>query len=285
MTLLEAAQAENTRHAAVLYALGGISVIPLVGKKCPISWREYQRKAAQPNTVARWASQGWLQNVGIVCGQVSRLVVIDLDGLSAVALFEKQFPELLDTFTVLTGSGTGRHFYLAPVHMPPTTRVMGLPEGNIELRAKGCYVVAPPSIHPETGAAYCVERAMPVKQVQDLRAVQNWIMRLLRAKRPTKRLPTPKRGGPVRSWHPMNARLIQHIGRELLSKGYEVKGAFLFGQCLFPERHKNGDAHASFGFDMQRGRAHCFACGFIPTIDVCRRLGIDVNQYGGLWEK
>ncbi len=184
MNICMAASRASAASAAYAYASLGISVIPLVGKRAAIRWSPFRHHVARTNEIQTWQSRRQLQNVGIVCGRVSKLVVVDLDGLQAVAAFEKQFPDLLDTFTVLTGSGKGKHLYYAPAIIPATTRATGLDMGNVELRSDGCYVVAPPSIHPETFRPYILERALPVKAVPDLESVVQWI-RSLTPKPPT----------------------------------------------------------------------------------------------------
>jgi hypothetical protein len=190
LTITEAAQAGSVYGAALGYAWLGISVIPLVGKIPTIrSWKRLQMERASLQKVADWERTGILLNVGIVCGSVSHLVVVDLDGPNAVATFEAAFPELLDTYTVKTGSGQGKHIYLRPYTMPSSLEAKDIPGGgNIELRANGRYVVAPPSVHPDTGQQYTVCRARPVLQVPNLTRLERWIREL---NRPT---PPPAKG-------------------------------------------------------------------------------------------
>jgi hypothetical protein len=47
--------------------------------------------------------------------------------------------------------------------------------GNIELRANGCYVIAPPSVHPISGQPYKVHSRTPIQRVDDLRMLTEWI--------------------------------------------------------------------------------------------------------------
>lgn len=186
MNLRYAAAQETTAAAAAWYAEYGLSVLPLVGKKPAVQWEERQIKRATSGLISAWNHRGLFGNVGIVCGAVSsNLVVIDLDGMAAVRAWEIRWPEYYDTFTVRTGSGIGKHVYLRPDVLPATTRACGLPNvGNIELRANGCYVVAPPSIHPDTGEFYAVENDAPVMRVRDLQKVAIWLIGLMEAKKP-----------------------------------------------------------------------------------------------------
>jgi hypothetical protein len=176
MSIFTASNLPAVRDAAVAYFYEGISVLPLTGKKAVIGWEERQREVAIPEQIHDWHKRGLLQNVGIVCGRVSHnLVVMDLDGQAAIETFERTFPYLLDTFTVLTGSGKGRHLYYRVDDLPPTTRLVYAGHQAIELRANGCYVVAPPSIHPETHAPYRPMFSAPIKRLPNMNGLKHWL--------------------------------------------------------------------------------------------------------------
>jgi hypothetical protein len=176
---LKAANHNVVIAAAYAYSIAGYSTIPLTGKKCPIKWEAYQQRRADVMQIKQWEQKYLLRNIGIVCGAVSNnLVVIDLDSQDAVALYERTFPALLKTFAVRTGSGHGKHYYYHVDQLPPTIRLMGLIRdirGNIELRANGCYVVAPPSIHPDTGYKYLIANALPVMTLPSMENVTAWL--------------------------------------------------------------------------------------------------------------
>lgn len=176
MSMYAASTCPTVRESACAYFHEGLSVIPLTGKEAKIKWSIYQEEVAIPQTINRWARTGVLNNVGIVCGKVSHnLVVVDLDGLSAIEAFEAKFPYLLNTFTVLTGSGAGKHLYYRVESLPPTTRISYPNHQGIELRADGCYVVAPPSLHPKTHAAYRPQSSEPIKELPHLEEVKRWL--------------------------------------------------------------------------------------------------------------
>lgn len=169
--LLNAATAKTMLQSALLYRELELSVIPVEGKMCKIAWARYQTELPAMSHIHNWQHFGQLSGVAIVCGKVSgNLVVIDLDGGDAIVEFNTAFPEWLDTYTVYTGSGKGRHYYFYVDDLPPTTRVKGF-----ELRANGCYVVAPPSLHPDTGKAYYPLQNLPIKRVPNMIAIADWI--------------------------------------------------------------------------------------------------------------
>lgn len=176
MSLFTQLSSLNVRQAAISYFYEGISVIPVTGKQAKINWAIYQQELAIPEKINQWARSGLLQNVAIVCGEVSKnLVVMDLDGGAACEAFERQFPYLLDTFTVATGSGKGKHYYYRVESLPPTTR-LGFPDHQgIEMRANGCYVVAAPSIHPDTHNPYRPISSEPIKKLVHMEDVKRWL--------------------------------------------------------------------------------------------------------------
>jgi len=139
---------------ALALAERGYSVIPCRGKVASVNWQPYQHRRAAPDEIEAWARAGVLENIAIVLGEVSGVFAMDLDGDEAVSAWHGFFGEAR-TVTVRSGSGHGHHVYFRPDGgMPKTTRVLHHRAGNIELRAAGCYVVAPPSVHPVTGKRY-----------------------------------------------------------------------------------------------------------------------------------
>jgi hypothetical protein len=182
--MVVAGQSATVLAAAVAYAALGISVIPCQGKVASLpSWHEFQERIAMPAEIRRWDRAGRLENVAIVCGRVSgNLVVVDLDSRAAMAAYSNRFPELMETYTVL--STKGAHLYYRVDDLPPTTRLLDAELGNIELRANGCYVVAPPSIHPASRRRYAVCRSADIMRLPHMRAVVDWIKELIAQKRP-----------------------------------------------------------------------------------------------------
>lgn len=171
LEIWEAAKQPSLLMAALAYARLGMSVITTKGKLASVHWIPQQKQRATAEQIQYWHKRGLMHGIGIVCGAVSNnLVVMDLDGLQSVTNFEFEFPELLDTYTVVSGSGKGKHIYWHAEKLPPTTRVKGF-----ELRANEMYVVVPPSIHPETKQPYTVEKAVEVAYVHDLDRVVEFI--------------------------------------------------------------------------------------------------------------
>lgn len=178
----KAKHADDTQAAAVLYAGGGWSVIPVEahGKRPLLAWLEFQQRIASASEIASWFHKWPDANVGIVTGYVSQIVVVDIDpqhgGTESLEAMERAQGTLPRTLEVHTGGG-GRHLYFAYPPVRLHNRV-GIRPG-IDLRSDGGYVVAPPSVHP-SGERY---RWLPGQGPQDLspEPLPAWLLEATRA--------------------------------------------------------------------------------------------------------
>jgi hypothetical protein len=142
--------------AAASYLARGWSVLPLrrAEKRPLILWEALQQRRADAATLAQWFARWPQANIGIVTGEISNLIVLDVDpkhgGDDSLAELERRFGKLPQTVEARTGGG-GRHLYFAHPGGLVLNRV-GLRQG-IDLRGDGGYVVAPPSRHP-SGTLY-----------------------------------------------------------------------------------------------------------------------------------
>jgi hypothetical protein len=123
--------------AALGYSRRGWPVLPVrAGGKDPLTRHGVKDASIDPRTVARWWRRWPSANVAIACG-LPGPQVLDVDdveaGAGALAATEGA-PEV--------ATAKGRHRYLAG----QARRTIDLGFG--ELRGRGGYVVAPPSIHP-----------------------------------------------------------------------------------------------------------------------------------------
>lgn len=124
--------------------------------KHPIdAWRKFQEKPAPKKLIENvWFKRDPLPNVGIVCGAVSGLVVIDEDAIGAA-----NHLDLPPTLTATTHHGR-RHFYFKhPGHTLPTS-IRFAP--NVDLKGDGGYVVAPPSRHASGETYAWVDFTVPL---------------------------------------------------------------------------------------------------------------------------
>lgn len=145
------AELKTTLDYARWYVSKGFSVIPLKPKsKIPAldSWKEFQTRRPTDEELNKWFGNGSNNNIGIVTGKISGLAVIDFDSQKAVQFAkDNNFPQ-----TPLVKTAKGYHAYCKSKDgVSNFQKRDDLPD--IDLRAAGGYVVAPPSIH-ESGNPY-----------------------------------------------------------------------------------------------------------------------------------
>lgn len=143
-------------EAGVLYMRAGLDVLALNGKS-PNG--RYHR----PNMTPAWGpfedandprwekacSHAQTTGVGIVIPK--HLCVIDIDGEAGAETFMRLVGHVPETGIARTGrAGGGLHLWFAS---PNVIRSMKLSE-KLEIKGHGGYVVAPPSIHPDSGDPY-----------------------------------------------------------------------------------------------------------------------------------
>lgn len=145
MTLAESAQ---------VYLDNGFNVMPLHGKRPTGEWAELQRRRVDGPRLINYLNQNPNLNLGIVCGELSGITVVDVDihegfSFEAFDTFLAKYPTPL---VVQTGSG-GWHLYYGyqKVKNAVKIKIEGL---ALDVRSQGGYVVCPPSIHPDTKQQY-----------------------------------------------------------------------------------------------------------------------------------
>lgn len=150
----------------------GYSVIPIRGdlsssepKKPTMKWRAFQKRIADVRDLDTMFD-GRAGALGIVCGQVSRLVVIDFDDHFRYQRFCRQLPQFASSYTVKTKRGY--HVYYRTGARVPSHQFEG---GDI--KGEKSYVVAAPSV-----IAGCEYRAVNGAAVMALE--EDEVVRVLR---------------------------------------------------------------------------------------------------------
>ena len=178
--------------AALGYLTRGWSVIPLKpSAKTPlVNWVEFQTRRASEAEVRLWFGRFPYANVGIVCGDISGILVLDIDprngGEESISQLERDgnlipWPGMV----VDTGGGGGHIYFTCP---PGTHKSSGFRPG-LDLQANGSYVVAPPSIHPTTGKSYILRAG--TEGVTPL-APPEWLLNLAAAPKKAEATPVPE---------------------------------------------------------------------------------------------
>lgn len=170
----------STLDHALFYASRGWRVFPIAPrkKKPPlVKWRE--ESTTDERTIRTWWQVTPMANVGIMCGRESGFVVLDVDAdkggnESLLALIATNAP-LPDTPESLTGSG-GRHilFKHPGIEVGNSANYIG---AGLDFRGDGGYIVAPPSIHPDTGRRYEWELSSRPSKIP-LADIPDWLLQL-----------------------------------------------------------------------------------------------------------
>ncbi len=175
MRAIDSSASHNNKlsvESAALYALfyhyNSFNVIPLSpGEKKPAveSWQEYAKRGqTREEVIALFEKPG---NIAVICGDVSgSLVVLDFDDPRQYELFIERVgqssPQLLQPLQHsdfrryklwIAKTGKGYHVYLR-LPLGEDAGFGRTQADNVEVRGNNHYVVAPPSVHPETRKPY-----------------------------------------------------------------------------------------------------------------------------------
>ena len=143
------------KETALKYADMGLAVFPLIPKeKKPLTENGFKNATTDPGKIEEWWTIHPDANIGIATGEMSGgLVVIDMDidkekdkdGYhSFLEWCKANFLVLPDSWMSITGRG-GYHLMFKSSFPVPSK--IGWIE-DVDIRANGGYIVAPPSIHP-----------------------------------------------------------------------------------------------------------------------------------------
>jgi hypothetical protein len=161
---------EKIREVGLYFLNQGINLIPLPwGRKDSplVSWKKYQSEKVTPEQLDKWLNnKKWISehggvNLAVICGKVSKLIVLDFDVKESYFGFLSTLPkELRDKVTsqcIIVETGKGFHVYIRPKNPEKIPNV--IPEGQkaklpgVSVRGEGSYAVAPGSLHP-SGVTY-----------------------------------------------------------------------------------------------------------------------------------
>jgi hypothetical protein len=132
------------------YVILDFSCFPVqyAGKRPMFSWEDYQHRQPTDEEIAAWCADYTRANVAIATGEVSGIVVVDVDNEEGKRNLEAggELP-----LTVCAKTAHGWHYYFAHPGFKLSNKARFI-EG-VDLRGDGGYVIAPPSVHP-SGAIY-----------------------------------------------------------------------------------------------------------------------------------
>ena len=132
-------------NAAISYVQNGLHIFPLMPcDKRPLTKNGFKDASDNIEDIYKWWGQYPDANIGLPTGELNNLVVVDIDGV-----YPPEWPPLQPTHVVKTAKG--HHYYYAypeGFDIRSRTKIDGY---DIDVRANGGYVVAPPSYHPNGG--------------------------------------------------------------------------------------------------------------------------------------
>lgn len=141
------------KEHALAYQQAGFSVIPVKRDKRPLlPWTRYQTTRASPEEIDSWWNKWPEANIAIITGQISNLVVIDIDSPIGLEAYKAQFGEVHQTCRQNTGKPGALHLCFRPpsgVKLQNSSRTLP----DVDTRGDGGYIVAAPSVHL-SGAVY-----------------------------------------------------------------------------------------------------------------------------------
>jgi hypothetical protein len=217
-------------ETALAYARRGWSVIPIAGwgdkpKRFDSSktedgqWKRYQHEIADEKTIRKWFSDP-RTNIGLVCGKVSGLFVVDIDTAEGIEHAQRLGIDLKGDNVVKTAKGY--HVYYNGNDVPNTVRAIP----GIDTRGEGGYVVAPGSTTPDGKAYVWVNKTAPTRVPDVPRAVVSALSdRLITT---SEKAPTVGEGG-------RNDRVTKEVGR-LFGKGFDIHDVRTYAHAYNKDR-------------------------------------------------
>jgi Bifunctional DNA primase/polymerase, N-terminal len=149
--------------------------------KHPRSRHGLRDATADAAQIRAWWATWPNANVGVATG---RLVIVDVDGdhgRAALATLERAHRPLPPTLTAVTGRGVHLYFRAGAHRVANSAGRLG---AGLDVRGRGGYVVAPPSLHADGHRYRWSTRRRPAP-------LPRWLAELLTAARPARRAPLP----------------------------------------------------------------------------------------------
>jgi hypothetical protein len=156
--------ADTLLDHALSYVGSGLSVFPLRPRdKAPLIAKAdggngCHDATCDPDRIRAWWTRWPDANIGLAAGAAFWALDVDYggwdatepDGVTSVNALVERFGPLPPTVMQCTGGGGFQNFFQPDERVQNTAGILP----GLDARSTGGYVVAPPSVHPDTGAAY-----------------------------------------------------------------------------------------------------------------------------------
>jgi hypothetical protein len=239
-------------------------------------WGAYFAVGLRQSGLTRWKRGGAADVVALPA------LFVDVDDPSLEALARLQHTQPSPSCIVSSGGGYHAYWWLnEPTTDLNTARLLlrGLAEalgGDSLSVAQSLRVVGSGNTKPSRGNAMCSLLELHERRY----ALHNFAAYL---PSPSPR-PTLQRSQITTPYIP-SADLIALVVSALMQRGGKMHGDWVNGACPFPERHKNADQHASFGFNMRSAYGFCHVCGTLLLKDLCAALNVRPSDHNGTTRK
>jgi hypothetical protein len=182
-----------------LYRKLGFNVFPLKPKTKDQflfdSWKDFQTKTITEQGIAHFWPKDSQNNIAIVTGAISgNLWVLDFDSEEGYhKAFTQEERSKLESSTLVARTGRGVHVYFRYKDaIEPRNQSAMTPDGKVDVRANGGYVVAAPSIHP-SGKQYTIISHAPTVQGADP-SLYDLVLKKLGCSKTPSQVPAPDFG-------------------------------------------------------------------------------------------
>ncbi len=175
-----------------MFPLGVRSKFPAISKE--LGGRGFYDATTDEVQIRKWWTENPNFNIGIRTGKISNLFVLDVDedpaegkyGYRSLAKSRKKW-DTVETLLVKTGGGGEHWFFTFPENSGLTQGVEF--DSGLDFRNETGYIVAPGSIHPETGEAYAFANDLPLATVPQALLDQIWEHKNEKKSTPVKKKP------------------------------------------------------------------------------------------------
>ena len=159
-------------HTALTLAAHGLHVFPCwPARKEPATSHGFLDATTDPDVIRQWWRHEPQFNVAVATGELSKIFVVDIDGLDAESELRKLEAEhgaLPATVEAITGHGRHLYFKMPGISVRNSESRIA---PKIDVRGSGGYALCPPSLHP-SGKRY----AWSVDSAKAFAAAPDWLL-------------------------------------------------------------------------------------------------------------